>query len=196
MMKKRLALPTIMIALTLSACGNSEINESSSSTNTPVEHSSEVTDHGDMHTMEHSNSAEIPEGLTEASDPEFPVGSQAIMEVDHMPGMKGAEATIVGAYDTTVYAVSYTPMTGGEPVRNHKWVIQEDLENPESEPHQPGDTVVLNTDHMSGMKGASATIDSAEQTTVYMVDYTPTTGGDPVRNHRWLTAEELSSAAQ
>lgn len=31
-----------------------------------------------------------------------------------MKGMNGAEATIVGAYDTTAYTVSYTPKTGGK----------------------------------------------------------------------------------
>lgn len=44
------------------------------------------------------------------------------------------------------------------------------------------------------MKGAKATIDSAEKTTVYMVDYEPTTGGDPVKNHMWVTGSELSAA--
>ncbi|MBB6023576.1 hypothetical protein HNR77_004677 [Paenibacillus sp. JGP012] len=41
--------------------------------------------------------------------------------------MKGATANIVGAYDTNVYSVSYTPTTGGEPVKNHKWVIGSEL---------------------------------------------------------------------
>jgi len=45
---------------------------------------------------------------------------------------------------------------------------------------------------MKGMKGAIAVIDSAEQTTVYMVDYTPTTGGEKVTNHKWVTESELS----
>lgn len=195
MMKKGLALLTITMALILGACGQSENNESSSHTNMPAEHNSEEMTDESMHTTEHSDSAEIPEGLIEASDPKFPIGARAIIETDHMPGMKGAEATIVGAYDTTVYAVSYTPTTGGEKVKNHKWVIQEDLENVEAEPYKQGDTVVLTADHMPGMKGATATIDSAEQTTLYMVDYTPTTEGDPVRNHKWLTTDELSAAA-
>lgn len=46
---------------------------------------------------------------------------------------------------------------------------------------------------MPGMKGATATIDSAEQTTVYMVDYTPTTGGEPVKNQKWVTGSELKA---
>ncbi len=46
---------------------------------------------------------------------------------------------------------------------------------------------------MKGMDGAKAIIDSAEPTTVYMVDYTPTTGGEPVKNHKWVTESELSA---
>jgi hypothetical protein len=153
------------------------------------EENMEGMDHSEMN---HSSSGEVPEGLKEAESPKFPVGSHAIIQTDHMPGMKGAEATIVGAYDTTVYTVSYTPTTGGEPVTNHKWVIHEELEGVGKEPLEPGTEVTLNADHMAGMKGATATIDSAEQTTVYMVDYTSTTG-EEVKNHKWVTESELSA---
>ncbi|QYF85490.1 YdhK family protein [Brevibacterium sp. PAMC21349] len=34
---------------------------------------------------------------------------------------------MVGAYDTTAYAVTYTPTTGGPKVKNHKWVIESKL---------------------------------------------------------------------
>ena len=44
------------------------------------------------------------------------------------------------------------------------------------------------------MDGVTAKIDSAEQTTVYMVDFTPTTGGEEVKNHKWVTESELSPA--
>ncbi|MNH41363.1 hypothetical protein D3C79_1028510 [compost metagenome] len=90
-----------------------------------------------------------------------------------------------------MYAVSYTPTTGGDRVTHHKWVIQQDLKNSGDQLYAPGTEVVLNADHMPGMKGATATIDTGEQTTVYMIDYTPTTGGEPVRNHKWVTGEEL-----
>lgn len=46
---------------------------------------------------------------------------------------------------------------------------------------------------MKDMKGATAQINSAEHTTVYMIDYTPTTGGDKVKNHKWVTEDELSA---
>ena len=41
--------------------------------------------------------------------------------------MDGAIATIVGAYETTAYAISYTPVTGGERVENHKWVTGDEI---------------------------------------------------------------------
>ncbi len=34
-----------------------------------------------------------------------------------MEGMKGAKATITGAYDTIAYTVTYKPTTGGEEVK-------------------------------------------------------------------------------
>jgi hypothetical protein len=140
-----------------------------------------------------SGSVKVPESLKDAKNPTFKVGSKAIIHAHHMEGMNGAEATIVGAYDTTVYAVSYTPTTGGERVTNHKWAIQEDFEEAGDKPFKPGAKVTLAVNHMKGMKGEKAVIDSAKRTTVYMVDYTPITGGEKVTNHQWLTEDELSS---
>jgi hypothetical protein len=105
--------------------------------------------------------------------------------------MKGAEATIVGAYDTTVYTISYTPTDGGEKVENHKWVIDEEIQDAGDEPFKPGSEVKINAEHMEGMDGVTAEIDSAEATTVYMVDFT-TTDGEEVTNHKWVTESELS----
>ena len=76
--------------------------------------------------MNHSSSGESPEGVKVAENPAFPLGSKAIINADHMPNMKGAEATIVGAYDTTVYMVNYISTTG-EKVTNHKWLIESEL---------------------------------------------------------------------
>ncbi|MEH7223652.1 YdhK family protein [Bacillus sp. JJ1566] len=142
--------------------------------------------------MNHSGSEEVPEGLVDADNPTYPVGSKVIMHANHMPGMNGAEATVTGAFNTTVYSDTYTPTTGGEPVKNHKWVVHEEIENAGVEPYKPGDEVVLNADHMEGMKGATATIDTAKQTTVYMVDFTDTKTGEKIKNHKWVTEDELS----
>ncbi|MFP3471840.1 YdhK family protein, partial [Micrococcus sp. SIMBA_144] len=84
--------------------------------------------------MEHSGSSEVPEGLKRAENPTYPKSSKAIIETDHMKGMKGAEATISGAFETTSYVVSYMPTNGGELVENHKWVIHEELDQPDNAP--------------------------------------------------------------
>lgn len=41
--------------------------------------------------MEHSGSVEVPEGLKDAVNPTYPVGSKTIITEGHMEGMKGAE---------------------------------------------------------------------------------------------------------
>ncbi|GKU84091.1 YdhK family protein [Niallia sp. NCCP-28] len=176
-----------LLVLLLAACSNNN-NENSSNKS---EEGMDMSSH-DMEGMDMSGSGEVPEGLKVAENPKYEVGSNAIINADHMKGMDGAEATIVGAYDTIVYTISYTPTTGGEKVTNHKWVTQEEIEDAGDEAIEPGTEVIVNADHMEGMKGAKATIDSAEKTTVYMVDYTPTTGGEKVTNHQWITESELS----
>ncbi|OIB00589.1 hypothetical protein AK95_25790 [Paenibacillus sp. LC231] len=188
MLKKRFKPMAVLLIfmsllLVLGACGNAKNNDPES-----PENAGEM-DHGNM---EHTGSGEVPKGLKEAKNPTYGVGTQAIIESDHMAGMKGATAKIVGAYNTTVYTISYTPTNGGEVVKNHKWVIHEELQNAGEAPLKPGTEVVVNADHMEGMKGATAEIDSAEKTTVYMVDFTPTTGGEEVKNHQWVTESELS----
>lgn len=91
--------------------------------------------------MNHASSGEVPTTLKNADNPMYPVGSTAVIINGHMEGMKGAEATIVGAYDTTAYMISYEPTTGGKRVENHKWVIHEELLNPGSEPLTSGTEV-------------------------------------------------------
>ena len=190
--KLMMGMLSLLTAITLSACntGSETSEEPMDMDNETEENMSQDSDHMNM---DHSGSGEVPDDLQEAENPTYEVGSQAIIETDHMEGMKGAEATIVGAYDTTAYAVTYTPTTGGEPVENHKWVIHEELENPGEQPLQSGDEATIAADHMEGMDGATATIDVAEETTVYMIDFTPTTGGEPVTNHKWVTESELSA---
>lgn len=212
-MSKKLIIGIIALfmAVVLAACGGN--NETTPESNTDTENDStenaetnqetqseeksdsmEETDDSSMdHSgMNHSSTGEVPEDLAEAEDPTYPVGSEAVIHANHMGGMDGAVATIDGAYDTTVYTVTYTPTTGGEKVEDHKWVIHEEIENAEEQPYEPGDEVVLEADHMEGMEGATATIDSAENTTVYMVSYTDTETGEEVNYHKWVTEEELS----
>ena len=195
---------TLVLMFMLAACsGNS--TDKSSEKNSKMDHENMKTDDkksssddksmdmGDMEHMDHSGSGEVPAGLKVAENPKYKAGDQAILKSDHMKGMNGAKATIVGAYDTIVYAVTYTPTTGGEPVKNHKWIIQEEIKDAGTEALEPGTKVTIEANHMEGMKGAEGTIDSAEKTTVYMVDYAPTTGGEKVTNHKWVTEDELSA---
>ncbi|MFS0725679.1 YdhK family protein [Paenibacillus sp. 1P07SE] len=193
-MRKSLLLLCLAATLVLSACGNGNNEAPNRTTNETNNPNGGVQNGGhDGHAdMDHSSSGEVPEGLQPASNPTFPVGSEAVIVDAHMSGMEDAVAAIVGAYDTTVYTVSYTPTTGGERVTDHKWVVHEEIKDASSEPFKPGDEVVLEADHMTGMEGATATIDSAEQTTAYMVDFTSTTSGEEVKNHKWVTEEELA----
>ena len=187
--KFQITMLSAVAALTLAACGDSDEPQMTQETEPPA---AEESSGGDHSGMDHSGSGDIPMGLEEAADPTYPKGSTATITAGHMEGMEGSEATIVGAFDTTVYAISYTPEGGGEPVEDHKWVIHEELEDAGSEPLAAGDEAVVTADHMEGMNGATATIDSAEETTVYMVDFT-TADGEEVMNHKWLTESELSA---
>lgn len=46
---------------------------------------------------------------------------------------------------------------------------------------------------MSGMKNAEAKIDDVEETTVYIVDYQSTDNDKMVKNHKWMTGDELKT---
>ncbi len=202
-MKKQkvvLGISSMLLIFLLSACANggepsqNENADNETETQENVNNSEEESDStGEMdHSEMNHSGGEVPQGLTEAENPTYPVGSKVILHADHMAGMNGAEATVSGAFDTTVYSVTYTPTTGGEPVEDHKWVVHEEIENPSEESYKPGDQVVLNAEHMKGMDGATATIDTANQTTVYMVDYTDEETGEQITNHMWVTEDELS----
>lgn len=132
----------------------------------------------------------VPEGMTEVTDPLFAVGSEVHLRADHMPGMDGATATIVGAYDTYTYAVDYTPTTGGEPVTDHQWVVHEEIEEAAQQRLADGAEVTLAAAHMDGMDGATATIASSTEETVYVVDFEA--DGMAMTNHKWVTESEIA----
>ncbi|QDQ01144.1 DUF1541 domain-containing protein [Lysinibacillus fusiformis] len=183
--KWHVGLLMVVAFLALSACAEDTADTKKQNTaeqQTEMEHSS----------MNHASSGEVPTTLKNADNPMYPVGSTAVIINGHMEGMKGAEATIVGAYDTTAYMISYEPTTGGKRVENHKWVIHEELLNPGSEPLTSGTEVKTDASHMEGMVNATVRIDEALQTTVYMIDYVSTTNGDVVTNHKWVTEDELT----
>ena len=140
--------------------------------------------------MEHpSDGGPVPEGMTEATDPEYPAGTEVTLTADHMEGMDGATATVVGAYDTYTYAIDFTPTTGGNPITDHRWVVQEELEDVGDERLPDGTEVTVDAGHMEGMDGATATIASSTDETVYVVDYEA--GGMTMTNHKWVVESEI-----
>ncbi|MDN5701231.1 MAG: YdhK family protein [Kocuria sp.] len=199
---------TLAAALALTACGGTG-TESEEAPSTPAA-SATATSSGEATASPSASSAHEghegmggehqhnpnggppPEGIVEASDPTYPVGSTVTLAADHMPGMQGSEATITGAFDTTAYSVTYTPTDGGEPVVDHKWVVQEELQEPGEPPLADGTQVVLTADHMAGMKGAEATIESSTNETVYMVDVDA--NGMKMTNHKWVVESEVEPA--
>ena len=141
-MKRSITLAALVLTstLALTACSdatdNSDDADTTSTTTSTAEtnetHQEDTTTADDGgHDMEHpEDGGPPPEGITEATDPTYPVGSEVMLTADHMPGMDGAQATISGAFDTTTYSVSYTPTDGGEPVTDHRWVVHEELVDP------------------------------------------------------------------
>ncbi len=203
----RLTAVATAIGLALAGCSTgSDDTQGTSGDDTPSEtasHDGGGSDHEDMnssgadhepggHEGHAADGGAPPEGIAKASDPEFSVGDTVVLSADHMPGMKGAEATVSGAFDTTTYSISYTPTDGGDPVKDHRWVVHEELEDPGTAPLKKGAKATVNADHMPGMKGAEATIDSATDETVYMVDIT--TDEMEMTNHKWVVESEMKSA--
>lgn len=144
--------------------------------------------------MEHPmDGGPAPEGIETAASPTYPVGTEVTLTADHMEGMDGANATIAGAYDTYTYAVDFTPSAGGEPVKDHKWVVQQEIKDAGDERLADGTEVTLEAEHMEGMKGAKATIASSTDETVYMVDYE--SDGMTMTNHKWVVESEIKPAS-
>ena len=177
------------------ACSNSESASGPADDTAAVTASSESTDHDhgeDAGHAGHDHPADggpAPAGIAEAANPKYPVGTEVTLTADHMPGMDGANATISGAYDTIAYAIDYTPTTGGAPVLDHKWVVQEELQDAGTQRLADGTVKQVLADHMQGMEGAEATIASSTDETVYMVDI-----DDPdmqMKRHKWVVESEI-----
>jgi len=176
----------LSVAVVLAGCAGDNADEDS-----PAGSSQEHGEHGGM---DHpADGGPVPEGMTEATDPAYPVGTEVTLAADHMEGMDGATATIVGAYDTYTYSVDYTPTTGGDPITDHRWVVQEELADAGDERLADGTEVTLAAAHMEGMDGATATIASSTEETVYVVDFEA--GGMTMTNHKWVVESEIQPAS-
>ncbi|MFF5021394.1 YdhK family protein [Micrococcus luteus] len=179
-------------ALVFTGCstGDDQDQATPSTTSQHEGHGSSSDSGGMEHPMD---GGPAPEGIETAASPTYPVGTEVTLTADHMEGMDGANATIAGAYDTYTYAVDFTPSTGGEPVKDHKWVVQQEIKDAGDERLADGTEVTLEAEHMEGMKGAKATIASSTEETVYMVEYE--SDGMTMTNHKWVVESEIKPAS-
>lgn len=148
--------------------------------------------------MVHDDEGRLPGNIKIEREPTYKVGDDVQINATHMPGMEGAQGTVVAAFDTTAYEISYTPTDDSEPVENHRWIVQEEIAEAADQedvdaPFEVGDEVTVEAYHMPGMEGAMATIDAVNETTVYLVDYIDTESGEEVINHKWVTEDELAT---
>lgn len=159
-------------------------------TGTTVVETEDHADHDAHAAMEHNNDGgEAPKGMAEAVNPKFKVGDSVKIDAEHMPGMEGAIGTVTGVYSTTAYEVNYDPTDGSPRVEDHKWVVHEELDNPGDAPLAEDTPIVIEAEHLKGMKGAHGTVEDAESTNVYMVDFDA--NGTHFTNHKWVTEDEL-----
>ncbi|WP_353423251.1 YdhK family protein [Staphylococcus xylosus] len=177
-MFKKLSVLMLASGLVLSACSNESRNKE------------ELKNEGHK---EHKHESEIPENMKNTNDSKFNNGDKITITEGHMPGMKNAKGTVKRAYKTYAYVVSYEPTNNDKKVNNHKWIVNEEIANAHKNGYKQGDTVKLNANHMPGMKGATAKIDDVKKTTVYVVDYQSTENNKIVKNHKWMSENELKS---
>ena len=148
--------------------------------------------------MTHDDEGRLPGNIKIEREPKYKVGEDVQINATHMPGMEGAQGTVVAAFDTTAYEISYTPTDDSDPVENHRWIVQEEIAEAADQedvdaPFEVGAEVTVEAYHMPGMEGATATIDAVNETTVYLVDYIDTESGEEVINHKWVTEDELAT---
>ena len=148
--------------------------------------------------MTHDDEGRLPGNIKIEREPKYKVGDDVQINATHMPGMEGAQGTVVAAFDTTAYEISYTPTDDSDPVENHRWIVQEEIAEAADQedvdaPFEVGAEVTVEAYHMPGMEGATATIDAVNETTVYLVDYIDTESGEEVINHKWVTEDELAT---
>lgn len=180
-MIKKVSFIIIASGLMLSACSNNHEGKEHANNQQHEDH------------MQRKDTQQLPDNMKQTKDGEFKKGDKVTITMGHMAGMKNAKGTVKGAYKTHAYVVSYKPTNGKKEVENHKWVVNEELADAPQKGFEKGDTAKLKADHMPGMKGAKATIDNVKHTTVYIVDYKSTDNGKLVKNHKWMTADELKS---
>lgn len=148
--------------------------------------------HNSHKSVSESTWGELPKGIKEAENPKYPVGTKVIIHAAHDDGeMEGQEGVVVGAYDTVAYSVTYQPTNGDQEQVGYKWLVQEELKGMADAPLKVDSKVIIEANHEAGMTGAEGVIETAHDTTVYMVDYTAK-DGRKVKNYQWFIESELS----
>ena len=142
--------------------------------------------------MKHNDESKVPEGMKSTNEGEFKVGDKVTITGAYAR-YERCRSYCKGAYKTYAYVVSYKPTNGNEKVNNHKWVVNEEIKDAPKDGFSKGDTVKLEASHMSGMKGATVNIDNVKKTTVYVVDYKSKDNGKIIKNHKWMTGNELKA---
>ncbi|AIM26130.1 YdhK family protein [Melissococcus plutonius] len=121
------------------------------------------------------------------------VGDQVILKADHMPGMKGAKASIIAAKLSNVYQITYTPTNGDSQVTHHKWIIQEEIRKAPKENYllPSGYEFTCLATHMPHMYLSKAIIENGRFDIAYQVVYEPVNGGGKLMQHKWFIDEEF-----
>ncbi|GAO99691.1 YdhK family protein [Fructobacillus ficulneus] len=70
--------------------------------------------------------------------------------------------------------------------------LPSDLPTAKNPKFKVGSKITLEATHMANMKGAKGTVAAVYDAKLYEVDYQPTTGGQKVTGHKWLTKDDFS----
>ncbi|MGQ2283334.1 DUF1541 domain-containing protein [Apilactobacillus kunkeei] len=133
--------------------------------------------------------SKLPKGLKKDNHAKFHVGQKVTLKAKHMAGMYNAKATVAGVYKTDLYEIDFMPTNGGKMVKNHKWVVASELKAKGA--LKAGKKVTVLADHMYDMKGAKGKIVKVHKGPAYVVTFKDTKTHMVIKNHKWLTQQEL-----
>ncbi|MHA8137633.1 YdhK family protein [Lactobacillaceae bacterium Scapto_B20] len=190
----------LVIPAGANAMSSSNMNHDSSHSSMKMDSKkSKTTKKSSMNNMDMShmsmstNGGKAPKGLKTDKNAKYKVGSKVMIEADHMSGMKGAMATVTGAYNTKLYTIDYKPTNGGSEVKNHKFLVSKEIKAANKSSLKVGEQITVEADHMTGMKGAKGKIVAIENGPAYMVNFKATNSKTTYTNHKWLSQSELTS---
>lgn len=144
-----------------------------------------------MDGLEMNMNSKLPKGLKKATHAKFHVGQKVTLKAKHMEGMYNAKATVAGVYKTDLYEIDFMPTNGGKMVKNHKWVVASELKAKGA--LKAGKKVTVLADHMYNMKGAKGKIVKVHKGPAYVVTFKDTKTKMVMKNHKWLTQQELKA---